>query len=134
MVITVNNVPSAAVQACIVASQPGIFTIPATGQGKAILTFLNPDQRARDRGASWFWHHSSNCAYAARHQRILLRDRPGRHDARGSQRKRRLPVAKRHLQCERADCHGLAESPRPWLSRAGTHRFILIVRRTKRQR
>jgi len=42
VVITVNGVPSPAVQASIVASQPGIFTIPATGQGNAILTFLNP--------------------------------------------------------------------------------------------
>jgi len=42
VVITVNNTPSPAIQESIVASQPGIFTIPATGQGNAILTFLNP--------------------------------------------------------------------------------------------
>jgi virginiamycin B lyase len=42
VVITVNNIPSPTVEASIVASQPGIFTIPATGQGNAILTFLNP--------------------------------------------------------------------------------------------
>lgn len=41
-VITVNNVPSAAVSTSIIASAPGIYTIPATGQGHAILTFLNP--------------------------------------------------------------------------------------------
>ena len=40
VVITVNNVPSAPVQAQIVASSPGIFTIPATGQGNAILVNL----------------------------------------------------------------------------------------------
>ena len=42
VVITVNGVPSPAVQASIVASQPGIFTIPATGLGNAILVFTNP--------------------------------------------------------------------------------------------
>ncbi len=42
VVINVNNTPSAAVQESIVASQPGIFTIPATGQGNAILVFTNP--------------------------------------------------------------------------------------------
>jgi uncharacterized protein (TIGR03437 family) len=42
VVITVNGTPSPAVQESIVPSQPGIFTIPATGQGNAILTFLNP--------------------------------------------------------------------------------------------
>jgi len=42
VVITVNNTPSPAIQESIVASQPGIFTIPATGQGNAILTFVNP--------------------------------------------------------------------------------------------
>jgi len=46
VVITVNNIPSPTVQASIVASQPGIFTIPATGQGNAILTFLNPQTNA----------------------------------------------------------------------------------------
>jgi len=42
VVITVNNTPSAAVSETIVPSQPGIFTIPATGQGNAILVFTNP--------------------------------------------------------------------------------------------
>ena len=40
VVITVNSVPSAAVQTQIVASSPGIFTIPATGQGNAVLVNL----------------------------------------------------------------------------------------------
>jgi uncharacterized protein (TIGR03437 family) len=40
VVITANNVPSAPVQTQIVASSPGIFTIPATGQGNAILVNL----------------------------------------------------------------------------------------------
>jgi uncharacterized protein (TIGR03437 family) len=39
-VITVNNVPSAPLQTQIVASSPGIFTIPATGQGNAVLVNL----------------------------------------------------------------------------------------------
>lgn len=42
VVITVNGTPSPSVQESIVASQPGIFTIPATGQGNAILVFTNP--------------------------------------------------------------------------------------------
>jgi uncharacterized protein (TIGR03437 family) len=42
VVITVNGTPSPAIQASIVASEPGIFTIPATGQGNGILVFLNP--------------------------------------------------------------------------------------------
>jgi virginiamycin B lyase len=46
VVITVNNTPSAAFQEKIVASQPGIFTIPATGQGNAILVYLNPATNA----------------------------------------------------------------------------------------
>jgi uncharacterized protein (TIGR03437 family) len=41
-VLSVNNVPSAAAQTSIVPSAPGIFTIPATGQGNAILVFVNP--------------------------------------------------------------------------------------------
>lgn len=40
-VITVNNIPSTAVQTSIVSSAPGIFTIPPTGQGNAILVFIN---------------------------------------------------------------------------------------------
>jgi uncharacterized protein (TIGR03437 family) len=40
VVITVNNVPSAPVQTQIVASSPGIFTIPPTGQGNAVLVNL----------------------------------------------------------------------------------------------
>lgn len=46
VMISVNNTPSAPVQETIVASQPGIFTIPATGQGNAILTFTNPATNA----------------------------------------------------------------------------------------
>jgi uncharacterized protein (TIGR03437 family) len=42
VVITVNGVPSPAVQESIIPSQPGIFTIPATGLGNAILVFTNP--------------------------------------------------------------------------------------------
>jgi trimeric autotransporter adhesin len=42
VVITVNGVPSPAVQESIVPSQPGIFTIPATGLGNAILVFTDP--------------------------------------------------------------------------------------------
>jgi uncharacterized protein (TIGR03437 family) len=42
VVINVNGTPSASVQESIVASQPGIFTIPPTGQGNAILVFTNP--------------------------------------------------------------------------------------------
>lgn len=42
VVLTVNNTPSAAVQASIVRSAPGIFTIPPTGQGNAILVFSAP--------------------------------------------------------------------------------------------
>ena len=39
-VIIVNGVPSAPVPTQIVASSPGIFTIPATGQGNAVLVNL----------------------------------------------------------------------------------------------
>ncbi len=46
VVVSVNSIPSAAVQESIVASQPGIFTIPATGQGNAILIFQNPATNA----------------------------------------------------------------------------------------
>jgi len=42
VVINVNGTPSAAASESVVASQPGIFTIPATGQGNAILIFANP--------------------------------------------------------------------------------------------
>jgi uncharacterized protein (TIGR03437 family) len=41
IVVTVNGVPSVLVQTPIVASAPGIFTIPATGQGNAILVNLS---------------------------------------------------------------------------------------------
>ena len=37
-----NNVPSNAIQTSIVPSAPGIFTIPPTGEGNAILVFVNP--------------------------------------------------------------------------------------------
>jgi uncharacterized protein (TIGR03437 family) len=42
VVITVNGVPSAPVQTPIVASAPGIMTIPPTGQGNGILVFVDP--------------------------------------------------------------------------------------------
>ena len=42
VVITVNGTPSKPVQESIIPSQPGIFTIPATGQGNAIMVFTNP--------------------------------------------------------------------------------------------
>ncbi len=42
VVVTVNGTSSAPVQASIVRSAPGIFTIPPTGQGNAILVFTNP--------------------------------------------------------------------------------------------
>jgi uncharacterized protein (TIGR03437 family) len=42
VVITVNGTPSPAVQESIIPSQPGIFTIPATGEGNGILVFVNP--------------------------------------------------------------------------------------------
>jgi uncharacterized protein (TIGR03437 family) len=44
--ITVNGETSMAIQASIVSSAPGIFTIPPTGQGNAILVFLNPQTNA----------------------------------------------------------------------------------------
>jgi uncharacterized protein (TIGR03437 family) len=44
--ITVNGETSTAIQASIVSSAPGIFTIPPTGQGNAILVFLNPQTNA----------------------------------------------------------------------------------------
>ena len=40
VVINVNGVPSAVAQTPIVASSPGIFTIPPTGQGNAVLVNL----------------------------------------------------------------------------------------------
>jgi virginiamycin B lyase len=40
VVLSVNGVPSVPVQVTLVASAPGIFTIPATGQGNAILVNL----------------------------------------------------------------------------------------------
>jgi uncharacterized protein (TIGR03437 family) len=42
VVLTVNGTPSAPVQEQIVSSQPGIFTIPPTGQGNGILVFRDP--------------------------------------------------------------------------------------------
>jgi uncharacterized protein (TIGR03437 family) len=41
-VVTVNGAASTAVSTAIVPSAPGIFTIPPTGQGNAILVFTNP--------------------------------------------------------------------------------------------
>jgi uncharacterized protein (TIGR03437 family) len=45
-VINVNGSLSPAAQASIVPSAPGIFTIPATGQGNAILVYTNPATNA----------------------------------------------------------------------------------------
>lgn len=45
-VLTVNGLSSAPVQTSIVASAPGIFTIPATGLGNAILVYTNPATNA----------------------------------------------------------------------------------------
>lgn len=42
VIVSVNGVNSAAVQASIVRSAPGIFTIPPTGLGNAILVYANP--------------------------------------------------------------------------------------------
>ena len=42
VVLSVNTTPSAPMQASIVPSAPGIFTIPPTGQGNAILVYINP--------------------------------------------------------------------------------------------
>jgi len=44
--ITVNGETSTAIQASIVSSAPGIFTIPPTGQGNAILVFINSQTNA----------------------------------------------------------------------------------------
>jgi len=46
LAITVNGETSTAIQAAIVPGAPGIFTIPPTGQGNAILVFLNPQTNA----------------------------------------------------------------------------------------
>jgi uncharacterized protein (TIGR03437 family) len=46
VVLTVNSVQSAGIQLSIVPAAPGIFTIPPTGSGNAILTFLNPETNA----------------------------------------------------------------------------------------
>jgi virginiamycin B lyase len=51
VVITVNNVPSAPIQTPIVASSPGIFTIPATGQGNAVLVNLSDYSIAAPTGS-----------------------------------------------------------------------------------
>jgi len=51
IVVTVNNVASAPVQTPIVASAPGIFTIPATGQGNAILVNLSDYSVAAPSGS-----------------------------------------------------------------------------------
>jgi virginiamycin B lyase len=51
VVITVNNVPSAPVQMEIVASSPGVFTIPATGQGNAVLVNLSDYSIAAPTGS-----------------------------------------------------------------------------------
>jgi uncharacterized protein (TIGR03437 family) len=46
VVVTVRGIGSPPVQTLIVPSAPGIFTIPPTGQGNAILVFLNPATNA----------------------------------------------------------------------------------------
>jgi uncharacterized protein (TIGR03437 family) len=51
IVITVNGVSSTPVQTPIVASSPGIFTIPATGQGNAILVNLSDYSVAAPSGS-----------------------------------------------------------------------------------
>ena len=49
--LTVNGSPSPAVQASIVAGAPGIFTIPATGLGNAILVNLSDYSVAAPSGS-----------------------------------------------------------------------------------
>jgi uncharacterized protein (TIGR03437 family) len=51
IVITVNGISSTPVQTPIVASSPGIFTIPATGQGNAILVNLSDYSVAAPSGS-----------------------------------------------------------------------------------
>ncbi len=51
VVITVNNVPSEPVNMTIVSSAPGIFTIPATGQGNAVLVNLSDYSLAAPAGS-----------------------------------------------------------------------------------
>jgi uncharacterized protein (TIGR03437 family) len=46
VVLTVNGIASPPMQAQIVSSAPGIFTIPPTGLGNAILVYLNPAANA----------------------------------------------------------------------------------------
>ena len=52
VVITVNGIPSAAVQTQIVASQPGIFTLTANGLGQAVLVNLADYTIAAPAGTS----------------------------------------------------------------------------------
>ena len=49
--IALNGVPSAAISTQIVASSPGIFTIPATGQGNAVLVNLADNSIAAPSGS-----------------------------------------------------------------------------------
>ena len=51
IVVTVNNIPSTPVQTLIVASAPGIFTIPPTGQGNAILVNVSDYSIAAPSGS-----------------------------------------------------------------------------------
>jgi uncharacterized protein (TIGR03437 family) len=51
-VITVNGVPSAAIQTQIVASQPGIFTLNSEGTGQAVLVNLADNSIAGPSGSS----------------------------------------------------------------------------------
>jgi uncharacterized protein (TIGR03437 family) len=52
VVITVNGISSAPVMTQIVASQPGIFTLSATGQGNAVLVNLADDTIAAPVGTT----------------------------------------------------------------------------------
>ena len=56
VVITVNNVPSAPVMCQIVASQPGIFTLTANGQGYPVLVNLADYSIAAPVGTASFSH------------------------------------------------------------------------------
>lgn len=47
VVVTVNGQPSAAISTPIVASSPGIFTIPPDGQSNAVLVFVDTDGTAK---------------------------------------------------------------------------------------
>jgi hypothetical protein len=82
VVLTVNETPSAPVETTIVASAPGVFTIPATGQGNAILVFVNPATNQPAIAApTGRIHRLCRSAHPARNQRIFLCHRSRRNDA-----------------------------------------------------